>query len=98
MALLACGPVANGGYGRAGSTGVYQGGYTGVGTRRGLYRCTTQLLEEGPISQRSGPVAPAGGGVVGIWEPDAQCALQEGPTPAGPGRSPRVPSLVLPSA
>ena len=76
--------------------GVVQGGYTGgvwgrVGTGEG-YTGTPSTLESGGQSQRSGPRKGLQGPGVGgdcLQRPPGQV-----PTPAGPGRSPAVPSLV----
>ena len=77
---------ASGGYG----TGYVPGGYTGVGTgvgNTGVLPSSPPMPGEHPQTQRSGPVGPAGAGVVGSegagvtvggdgsWRP-----------PCGPGR------------
>ena len=79
--------------------GGYQGGYTGLGTRvgiagwvwGGLYRVPSQLPARRSHRQRSGPRSPCrgrSGWSVGPGAPELART-----TPAGPGRSPLVPSL-----
>ena len=64
--------------------GMVLGGYW-----EGLYRCTTQLLEEGPVTSGAGPGSPTGAGVGGLQEPDVRGAA-DGPHPAGPVGPPLV--------
>ena len=65
---------------------------------RGSTGYPATLLEEGPEDSEAGPGSPTGAGVGGLLEPDVQGTLQHQPTPAGPGRSPLVPSLAGASA
>ena len=64
--------------------GMVLGGYW-----EGLYRCTTQLLEEGPVTSEAGPGSPAGAGVGGLQGRNTQCARAvPGTTLAVPGPAP----------
>ena len=76
-------------------TGEYTGWVYRVGTGRGTIPGTTQLPREEGLRQRSGPVAPAGGGVGGLRAGRVTRRL-DGPRyhPPGPVR-PCWPSLYL---
>ena len=79
--------VVRGGWVPGGYTGVYQGGYTRVGTGEG-YTGTQLAAARRVLNQRSGPRKPLqGAGVGGFRARGLRWAGRlPGTTPAGPGR------------